>query len=138
MSTRLLKTTVSYLIEKEDGKQKRINQTYLVNAVSFTDAEAIIVEKLKETTKSEVLIKSITSTDYNDIFDTDGDNWFACKVSYMSVTDEKSKNMKIKFLVSTNSVNEVAKIIKERIGDVIMDYNIMAITKTNIEEIFGH
>ncbi len=63
--------TVTYIKEFTDGTLKRITEHYLLNACSFTDAEAKIYEEVGEFVRGEFLVKGIKSKNFADIFKYD-------------------------------------------------------------------
>ena len=52
---------VSYEKIMEDGKQKKVTEPYLVDALSFTEAEARIIEELTPFISGEMATASIRS-----------------------------------------------------------------------------
>ena len=59
---------IKYIKELEDGRLKSVSEPYLVDSVSFTDAEARMYEEVGSQVRGEFLITGITKTDYADIF----------------------------------------------------------------------
>ena len=59
---------VSYEKIMEDGKQKKVTEPYLVDALSFTEAEARIIEELTPFISGEFVIKDIKRAKLSEIF----------------------------------------------------------------------
>ena len=87
---------VKYTKQFTDGTLKRVTEPYLVNSISFTDAEARIHQEVGEFVRGEFMVTSISKTDFADIFHyDDAEVWYKCKVAYVSEDAESGKEKKI-------------------------------------------
>lgn len=87
---------VKYTKQLEDGRLKRVTEPYLVDSVSFTDAEARMYEEIGQSVTGEFLITGITKTEYADIFYyDDSEDWYKCKLTYVSIDGDEGKEKKI-------------------------------------------
>jgi hypothetical protein len=130
---------VKYTKQFEDGRLKRVSEPYLVDAVSFTDAEARIYEELGASIRGEFLISGISKTDFADIFHyDDADDWYKCKITYVSVDADSGKEKKISsnFLVSAHSVKEAYSRLEESLDGMMVSYEIPSIILSTIVDIF--
>lgn len=92
---------VKYTKQLEDGRLKRVTEPYLVDAVSFTDAEARIYEEIGSSVQGEFSITGISKTDFADIFYyEDAEDWYKCKLTYISVDADSGKEKR--FLTITS------------------------------------
>lgn len=132
---------VKYTKQLEDGRLKRVTEPYLIDAMSFTDAEARIYHELGQTVQGEFLITGIAKTDYADIFHyEDADDWYKCKLTYVSVDADSGKEKKVNnnFLVTANNVKEAYERIQESLSEMLVSFEIPSITLTPIEEIYPY
>jgi len=130
---------VKYTKQFEDGRLKRVSEPYLIDAVSFTDAEARIYEELGELIRGEFLIVGITKTDFADIFHYDDiEDWYKCKITYVSVDADSEKEKKItnNFLVSAHTVKEAYTRLEESLEGMMVSYEIPSIMLSPIVDIF--
>ena len=89
---------IRYEKMSEDGKIKKVNEPYLVDAVSFTDAETRISEEMKPYISGEYTISNIKRARYTEIIPNEtGDRWFVCKVKLIKL----NPNYITKFIVAT-------------------------------------
>jgi hypothetical protein len=80
---------IKYQQEQENGKIAKISESYLIDAVSYTEAEARIYQELGSIIRGEFQVTAITQSRIVDIFHyDDNDVWYQCKVTYM-VADER-------------------------------------------------
>ncbi|RFC54564.1 DUF4494 domain-containing protein [Brumimicrobium aurantiacum] len=132
---------VKYTKQLEDGRLKRVTEPYLVDSVSFTDAEARIYEEVGQNVTGEFLITGITKTEYADIFYyEDSDDWYKCKLTYVSIDGDEGKEKKItsNFLVTASSVKEAFERIKESLSDMTVTFEVPAISLTSIVEVLPY
>ncbi len=132
---------VKYTKQLEDGRLKRVTEPYLVDAVSFTDAEARIYEEVGTNIQGEFLITGISKTDYADIFYyEDADDWYKCKLTYVSVDADSGKEKKVSnnFLVTAATVREAYDRIKESLSDMTVSFEIPSIALSPIVEVMPY
>lgn len=130
---------VKFTKQMEDGTLKRITEPYLLDAVSFTDAEARIYEEVGEQIRGEFIVSDVSKKDYADIFHyEDADYWYQAKVTYVSVDAYSGKEKKVTnlFLVSADNVKEAYERIYESLASMLVSYEIPEIKLTPIVDIF--
>lgn len=67
----------------ENGMNKKVTEPYLVDALSFTEAEARIIEEMTPFISGEFTISDIKRANYSELFPSDeasADRWFKCKL----------------------------------------------------------
>ena len=76
----------------ENGMNKKVTEPYLVDALSFTEAEARIIEEITPYISGEFTVSDIKRANYSELFPSDedaADRWFKCKLFFITL-DEKS------------------------------------------------
>ena len=76
----------------ENGITKKVTEPYLVDALSFTEAESRIIEEITPFISGEFTVADIKRANYSEIFPSDAeadDKWFKCKLYFITL-DEKS------------------------------------------------
>ena len=84
-------TTVRYERQTEDG-QKKVNETYVVDALTFGEAEEVITKEMEPYVSGDFNVKSISPASYGEIFFSDNENdshWYKAKLAFV-VVDEKT------------------------------------------------
>lgn len=132
---------VKFTKEFTDGTLKRVTEPYLVNSLSFTEAEARIYKEVGEYVRGEFLVTSIAKTDFADIFHyDDADRWYKAKVSYVTEDADSGKEKKINnnYLVSAHNLKEAYERIEESLKGLMVTFEIPTIALTQIIEIFPY
>lgn len=130
---------VKYTKQLEDGRLKRVSEPYLINSMSFTDAEARAYEEIGDTVRGEFLITNIAKTDYADIFQYDDcDTWFKVKITYVAADadSDKEKKMSNNLLVNASNVKEAYDRTQESMKGMMVSFDIPSIVLSPIVDIF--
>lgn len=132
---------VKFTKELQNGTLKRVTEPYLINAMSYTEAEARIYAEVIEFIRGEAIITSMVKTDFADIFHyDDAETWFKCKVSYVTEDADSGQEKKVNnnFLVSAHTAEEAYKRIEESLKGLMASYEIPSVVKSDIVEIFPY
>ena len=136
-------TKVRYRKTMEDGQEKDVTEQYVVDALSFSEAEANIMEEIAVYISGEYSIKSISPASYHEIFFSDMDNddkWYKAKLQFITIDEKSSKEKRsnVYYLVQAASLQGAVKHIEEVMGSSVMDYTIASVTETAIMDVFEH
>ena len=125
----------------ENGMNKKVTEPYLVDALSFTEAEARIIEEITPFISGEFTVADIKRANYSELFeDETGDRWFKCKLQFISL-DEKSgaeKKISTQVLVQAGDLREAVKNLDEGMKSTIADYSSVLIKETDIIDIYKY
>lgn len=130
---------VSFEKMMENGMQKKVTEPYLVDALSYTEAEARIIEEVKPFVSGEFTIADIKRAHYSEIFfNENGDRFYKVRVNFIT-QDEKSgaeKRTAAKMLVQASTLKEATSVFEEGMKGTLADYRIIAIEETLIMDVF--
>lgn len=131
-------TKVRYDKTLEDGKQKKVTEAYMVDALSFTEAEARISEEIAHFT-SDYNISAVKITKISEIFNQfNGDKWYLVKCAFITL-DEKTaveKKSISQFLVPADSFKEAYDNFMEGMKGTLADFEINTIQETAIMDVY--
>lgn len=132
---------VKYQKVDEDGKQKAVSEIYMVDAVSFTDAESRITKELEQFAGlGEFNVASIKTTNYSELVPNEsGDRWFKCKAVFISFDEKSGKERRTSsnILVQANDVKDAFETLSKALSTSISDFTIPMIQESSIMDIFG-
>ena len=134
---------VKYVKTMENGLEKKVSEPYLVDAISFTEAEKRIIEEIRPFMTGEFVISDIKRANYSEVFFCDAesaDRWFKCKLSFITL-DEKSgaeKKSNSYALVQAGDLREAIKYLDEQMKGTIMDYQIASVAETMIMDVYPY
>ena len=102
----------------ENGMNKKVTEPYLVDALSFTEAEARIIEEMTPFITGEFTVSDIKRANYSELFPSEeeaADRWFKCKLIFITL-DEKSgaeKKTSTQVLVQAADLRDAVKKLDE-------------------------
>jgi hypothetical protein len=141
MSTKYYECKVKYRKTDETGGQKITTEPYLVDALSYTEAESRINEEMSAYISEEFKITNIKVANYAEIHPFENaDRWFKSKVSLLAYDEESGKERKsnMYMLVQANDVKEAHSKTTEIMKNTMGDYSIPAISETLIVDVFPY
>jgi hypothetical protein len=141
MSGMWFECKVKYRKTDDIGAQKVTTEPYLVDAISYTEAESRINEEMKAYVSDEFKITNIKAANYAEIHPFENaDRWFKSKVSLMGFDEESGKERKtnIYVLVQGNDVKEAYQNTIEVMKGTTGDYTIPAISESPIVDVFPY
>ena len=136
-------TKIKYQKCMEDGSEKVVTESYIVEALSCTEAEASIVKEMALYSHGETKVPSTKKANFSEIFFSDKDDddkWFSAKLQFITI-DEKSENEKrsnVNYLVQAKSLARALRYVDEVIGKSMLDYDIVSLSETKIIDVFEH
>ena len=127
----------------ENGMQKKVTEPYLVDALSFTEAEARIIEEMTPFISGEFTVSDIKRANYSELFPSDeesADRWFKCKLIFITL-DEKSgaeKKTSTQVLVQAADLRDAVKKLDEGMKGTMADYQIASVAETAIMDVYPY
>jgi hypothetical protein len=126
-------------IDDQSGNDKKVNEQYLFDAVSWTDAEKQAYAAFEEMAINNFELYHLNPYKIADVnhFET-GDKWFKCGY-LITVPDEntgKEKSVKNTSLVQANTVEEATERMHDILKSCVSDYTLGAVVETPILEVF--
>ncbi|MCI6830103.1 MAG: DUF4494 domain-containing protein [Prevotella sp.] len=134
-------TKVQYEKVQVDGTQKKVTEQYVVDSLSFTEAESSIIEEMKPYVSGDYKIKNITPANYHEVFfsdDTQDDKWYKVKLTFITIDEktEKEKHSIVHYLVQARSTGTAQQAINDVMSKSMIDYETVSISETKIIDVF--
>ncbi len=133
---------VRYHQMQQDCSDKVVTELYVVDALSFSEAEASIIGNMADYV-SDMKVANINPTNYSEIFFSDvpvDSLWFKARVAFITM-DEKSckeKRTYTHYLIQANSIECAKRYIDEVMGKTMIDYELKSLSETKILDVFEH
>jgi hypothetical protein len=127
----------------EDGLQKKVSENYVVDALSFTEAEKRIMEEMSSYISGEFTIKDIKIAPYKEIFFSDeemADRWYKAKLQFITLDEktEKEKRSNVNYLVQAGTLKGAVGNIESVMGSTMNDYVIASVAETTLMDVFEY
>lgn len=125
----------------ENGIVKKVTESFLVDALSFTEAEARIIEEQTPFISGEFSVSAVKRTKISEIFRDDrADKWYLAKVAFITI-DEKTaaeKRSVSQILVAGSTFDGAYENFKEGMKGVMGDFDLVALTETPLMDVYSH
>lgn len=130
---------VKYEKTLETGTNKKVTEAYLVDAMSFTEAENRIIEEMTPYISGEFEVTAVKKERISELFtDENGDRWYRCKVMFITL-DEKSgveKKTSSIILVQAGDFQAAVKNLCNGMQGTMSDWEINTISETTLMDVF--
>ena len=132
---------VSFEKIMENGAQKKVTEPYLVDALSFTEAEARIIEEIRPFVSGEFTVTDIKRARLSELFfNENGDRFYKIKVYFITL-DEKSgaeKKTSTQVLVQAADLRDAVKKLGEGMKGTMADYVIASVAETALMDVYPY
>lgn len=135
----LIETMITYDKVMENGAEKKVTESYMVDAMSFTEAEARIIKEMTPYIHGDFSVSAVRKAKINDLFKTEGgDRYYKARLKFITL-DEKTgaeKETPFNVLIQADDFEGAVKRLNEGMRGTISDYRISSIAETKIIDIF--
>ena len=130
---------VKYDKMTEDGSQKTVTEPYLVDSLSFTEAEARITEEITPFISGEFKVTAVKRTNTAEIFWKEGgDKWYKVKVNFCTIDEKTGKEKKTPnyMMVQAIDFKDAYDVFMEGMKGTMADFEISQIVETMIMDVY--
>ena len=134
---------VCYEKVMEDGICKKVTESYVVDALSFSEAETRITEEMSSYISGEFEVVDIKIAQYKEIFFSDEDTagvWYKAKLAFITIDEKtcKEKRSNVVYLVNAASLEGAIRNVNEVMGATMIDYQSVAVQETLHMDVFEY
>ena len=139
MTNNWFECKVKYTKINENGKERKVTEPYLIDAISFTEAESRIHTELEKMIHGDFMVWNISRSNISEIFPNgNGDRFFKAKTTFVTVDEESGKEKKSNnyMLVEANNAKEAYEFLKDGLSDMIVPFEIPSVSESPIIDVF--
>lgn len=132
---------VKYVKISESGKEQTVTENFLLDAVSFTDAETRMIRQMEQMTKGGFSVTDIKKSRIAEVFPFDtGEWWFKATINLVTVDEEagKEKKMRTYYLVMADDIKEALQRLEEGLSFLVIPYVISSLAVSTIVDVFPY
>ena len=134
---------IRYEKTMEDGLQKKVTEQYVVDALSFSEAEQRIIEEMSAYISGEFEVTDVKKAQYKEVFFSDAENddrYYKAKLAFITIDErtEKEKRSNVIYLVQAATLDGAVKNINEVMDGTMIDYEKSNIAETKIMDVFEY
>ncbi len=135
---------IKYEKVMEDGLQKQVVEQYVVDALSFAEAEQRITEQMSQYISGEFEVTDVKKATYKEVFFDDdnaaSDRWYKAKLQFITIDEktEKEKRTNVTYLVQACSLHNALDNIDTVMKGTMIDYVQANVGETQLVDVFEH
>lgn len=134
---------IKYEKTMENGLVKKVTEPYLVDALSFTEAEKRIIDEVSPFMTGEFEVADIKRARYAEFFETaeeSADRWFRAKLTFITLDEKSGKERKSSqnVLIQAADLRGAIARLDEGMKGSMLDYVISSVTETAIMDVFRY
>lgn len=127
----------------ENGVNKKVTEPYLVDALSFAEAEARIIKQITPFITGEFAVADIKREHYSEVFTSDdeaADKWFAGRLAFITIDEVSSKEKRsfVNVLAQAGNLRAAMNRVDEGMKGTMADYKSMMLKETAIVDIYPY
>lgn len=132
---------IKYDKVSDEGLMVKTNETYMVDALSFTEAEKRFIEEMEPYMSGEFEVSDIRKTKVSELFESEdslADRWYKANVALITIDEKSAKEKRTNcpmFIQAANLNDALSNLVKGMAG-TMSDYVITSIAETKIMEVF--
>lgn len=131
----------SYVKTNDEGCDKMVCETYVVDAPTYSDAETSFLENIMPYVNGEYSIKAIAVPRYSEILFSDNnqdDKFYLANIQFITIDEKTEREKKTSkfYLVQANMFDTAKKYIEQEMGKSMCDYVVKSIRETNVMDVF--
>lgn len=124
---------------QENGAVKKVNEPYLVDALSFTEAEARIIEEMKPFISGDFSISAVKKTKIAEIFFDEGaDKYYMVKYNIITLDERSGSEKKVAVFALVQAIDFDSALVnfRENMKGTLADFEIVSIAETQVMDVF--
>ena len=123
----------------ENGIVKKVTEAFLVDALSFTEAEARIIEEQTPFISGDFSVSAVKRTKISEIFwDDTADKWYLAKVAFITIDEKTAAEKKAvsQILVAGSDFGGAYDNFLDNMKQVLGDYELQSLTETPLMDVY--
>ena len=127
----------------ENGLTRKVTELYLVDALSFAEAEGRITKEMEPYISGDFDVVTIKRTNISEIVENAvdaADKWFKAKLNFITIDEktDREKKQAVHFIVRATDINNAHSVVVEHMKGSVMDYEISTLDETKIMDLFRY
>ena len=143
MAANWCEAKVKYRKVNEDGREKKVNEAYLLDAMSYTEAESRIMHEMESVISGDYYISSLKKSNITELVpseDENDDRWYKAKVNIIDADEVsgKEKSTGQYYLVAASNINKALENLEKSLASFVVPYEIASLTDTQFMDVFPY
>lgn len=134
---------VKYIKVSEDGRERKVNELYLLDAMTYTEAEGRVIKEMEALIQGDYYITSLKKSNISEIVpseDENDDRWYKAKVAFIDADEVSGKEKKSNqyYLVAASDIKRAIENLDKSLSTFVVPYEIASISDTLFLDVFPY
>lgn len=143
MTANWFEAKVKYIKVNEDGRERKVTESYLLDALSYTEAESRIMHQMESVIKGDYYITGLKKSNITELVesvDEKDDRWYKAKIAIIDADEVsgKEKSSYQYYLVAAANIDKALENLEKSLSTFVVPYEIMSITDTPFMDVFPY
>ena len=127
----------------ENGCEKKVIESYVVEAFSFGEAEKRAMEFLGSYVSGEIQVVNINPMKFHEVFFNEQescDRYYKAILQFITIDEktEREKHTQVYYLVQASSFDNCKDTIRTIMDRTMIDYQIASVSETKVIDVIEH
>ena len=127
----------------EDGHEKKVTESYVVEALSFGEAEKTAIEFLGGYVSGEIQVVNINPMKFREVFFNEQelcDRYYKAILQFITIDEqtEREKHAQVYYLVQASSFDNCKDTIRTIMDGTMVDYQIASVSESKVIDVIEH
>lgn len=127
----------------EDGYEKKVTESYVVEALSFGEAEKTAIEFLGGYVSGEIQVVNINPMKFREVFFNEQescDRYYKAILQFITIDEqtEREKHTQVYYLVQASSFDNCKDSIRTIMDGTMIDYQIASVSESKVIDVIEH
>ncbi len=135
-----IETRIRYNKMTENGSVKKTTESFLVDALSFTEAEARIIEEQTPYISGDFTVSAVKKSKTAEIYrDEYGDKWYRCKLMFITVNERSGAVKRTPSIIMVQAIDfrNALDNLLECMKGTMADFEVAEIAETKILDVYA-
>lgn len=143
MNANWFEAGIKYIKVNEDGRERKVKDLYLLDAMSYTEAEGRIMKEMESVIQGEYYITNLKKSNITEVVpsnDENDDRWYKAKIALIDADEVSGKETisKQNYLVAGADIERAQKNLEESLKTFVIPYEIVSISDTKFLDVFPY
>lgn len=142
MTATYFESSVKYVKVNENGREKKVTELYLIDAMSFSETEEKSYKQLSEIIKGDYLIQALKRSKITEYIESNNENDDQLYKATVKITDcddsGKEKESSIYYLVAAANINRALENLEKSLSTFVVPYEIAKLEDTKFVEVIPY
>lgn len=134
---------VKYVKVGEDGRERKVSEMYLLDAMSYTEAESRIVSEMEMIVKGDYYIPSLKKSNITEVVtseDERDDRWYKAKVAIVDAEEVSGREKRSfqYYLVAASDTNRALENLNKALATFVVPWEVASIADTQFMDVLPY